>query len=64
MAALGSTTPTDCAGSRDSAPGTDGSGVLGGTAVPAVPAVTADPGGDLASLAAAEAAGRVDRFHG
>jgi len=36
-------------------------GVLGGTAVTAV---TVDPGGDLASLVAAEAAGRVDRFHG
>jgi hypothetical protein len=29
-----------------------------------VTAVTVDRGGDLASLIAAEAAGRVDRFHG
>jgi hypothetical protein len=33
-------------------------GVLG------VIAVTVDPGGDLASLVAAEVAGRVDRLHG
>jgi hypothetical protein len=57
VAALGPTTPTDCAGSRDSSPG---NGWIRGCS--ASPPSTVDPGGDLASLVAAETAGRVDRF--